>query len=317
MIPLLVYAQTPWDKYTLDGGWQQWLRWRADAVSGWSPAQDKNVGRFARLWAYLDAYAIYNPSGVATQHPDWVLKDTSGKPLYIPWGCVNGTCPQYAGDITNPDFVAYQMSCIGALLPLGYTGLYLDDVNLELKVGDGTGALVAPAGVTPESWADHMATYLEKIRSTFKLLEVAHNSVWFANAPADAVSRQVEACDYVNYERGFGDPNLTPGKMVEQFLSIDNVHQAGRHVIQMEYQHAAPDLGFLVGCFLLAYQPGDLMAVLDLFPDAWDPLRMDVNLGSAVSKATQVSATQWGRTFAHGGVLVDLQAKTGTIAGTA
>src|SRR5205085_10818824 len=34
-----------------------------------------------------DVYAIYKDGALATQHPEWILRDQSGNELYIPYGC--------------------------------------------------------------------------------------------------------------------------------------------------------------------------------------------------------------------------------------
>ena len=48
-----------------------------------------------------------------------MLKDPQGNALYIPWGCADGTCPQYAGDIANPAFIDYQIAQIKNCFPAG------------------------------------------------------------------------------------------------------------------------------------------------------------------------------------------------------
>jgi len=70
----------------------------------YSPYFDDRLGWYRNAWAYKDAMAIKPGWSVYGDHPDWVLRDSSGNQLYVRWGCSNGTCPQYAADIGNPDF---------------------------------------------------------------------------------------------------------------------------------------------------------------------------------------------------------------------
>lgn len=296
MIPLAVYGESPWDKYTGANAfgpskapqWNQWMRSRPEVIVGWAPYQQCNIGSFPKLLIYLDAYAIYkNPDGTPNfpvdplnKQPvsDCILHDDKGNLLFIPWGCNAGTCPQFAGDLRNPGFVRAQIQSIANLKQAGYQGIFIDDVNLQLDVGNGTGAIVAPSGVTPESWAWAMVDFVEKVRGTFPDLLIAHNSVWWDTAPEEAVNRQIVACNYYNMERGYGDPGLTPLQFAHQVQFVDRIHRYGRNVIQMEYSQnpnntgpTGPTNGLTlqdkVNWFQTGYAPGDLMIVKDLFPD--------------------------------------------------
>src|SRR5689334_9979399 len=95
---------------------------------------------------YQDSYAIYvSGDPRATAHPAWILHDDQGNPLYIPWGCSAGTCPQYAADFGNPDFRADWIAQAASALAGGtYRGLFIDDVNLDWRVGDSWGNFVPP-----------------------------------------------------------------------------------------------------------------------------------------------------------------------------
>src|SRR2546423_2595568 len=75
--------------------------WRMVA---YSPYFDNKTRRYPNAWVYDDAYAIGRGSGLAARHPDWILRDRAGNPLFIPYGCANGTCPQYAADTSNAAF---------------------------------------------------------------------------------------------------------------------------------------------------------------------------------------------------------------------
>jgi hypothetical protein len=110
----------------------------------YSPYFNSRLSWFPNAWVYRDSQAIYNPSSLATQHPDWILKDRNGNKLYIQFGCSGGTCPQYAADNSNPDFRADWIAGAKAQLAAGYKGLFVDDVNMVARTGNGSGAYVAP-----------------------------------------------------------------------------------------------------------------------------------------------------------------------------
>src|SRR5258708_36319206 len=106
----------------------------------YSPYFDSRLSWYPNGLAYLDLYAIYTGAALATQHPEWILKDATGNKLYIPWGCSNGACPQFAGDISNLAFRQWWIGQAQTLLAKGYKGLFIDDVNMEFRVGNGAGA---------------------------------------------------------------------------------------------------------------------------------------------------------------------------------
>ena len=90
-------------------------------------------------WAYLDLYGIPKDSSLVTLHPDWILHDSAGNRLYIPWGCGNGSCPNYAGDMTNSGFRTWWIANAKSVFAKGYKGFWIDDVNMEFRISDGSG----------------------------------------------------------------------------------------------------------------------------------------------------------------------------------
>ena len=127
---------------------RQWMNqtyWRMrsyppffDQALGWAPPAD----------FYRDLYALYRDSSsdqaLMQSHPAWVLRDPAGNRLFIPYDCNGGTCTQYAADIGNPDFRSWWISQARAQLKKGYAGLYIDDVNMEMRVANGAGEDVRP-----------------------------------------------------------------------------------------------------------------------------------------------------------------------------
>jgi len=311
-IPVSVYAQTPWNPYTLDpaGKWRQWFQWRVSEIIGFSPWADPIPGWHPAAGAYLDLYSIQkDPSkNWMTMPPDWQLYDASGNPLYIPWGCANGTCPQYAADIRHPGYIAAWLGRVAQLRDLKYKILYVDDVNLDGQISDGNGTLVMPPGMTNDLWSAAVCDLLGKVRSQFPDLTIVHNPVWYSRSSYVQVEQQL--ADLIDVERGYGDPNLTPQTSVNLLRFVQG---SKKPVLQMEY--TKDNLAYKIACFLLGYRPGNRMAVLDLFPDAWD-LAMDVDFGQPLEPPRDCSGNGrivWNRDFSLVSVFVDFTAKTGTV----
>src|SRR5262249_3572193 len=124
-------AGSSFDSYTRNPGvdQQQWMRDHFWRMRAYTPYFDQRLSWYPDAWVYKDLYAIYVGGSVARQHPEWILKDASGNLLYIPNGCSNGSCPQYAADIGNPDFRRFWLSDAQGLAATGYKGIFVDDVN--------------------------------------------------------------------------------------------------------------------------------------------------------------------------------------------
>lgn len=117
-----VLAQTAINPSLLDPANQQFIHDHVSSLGTYSPNPGDGIAKwFPEALAYVDAYSIYTtvkdasgadiPNPLAAQHPEWILKSASGKPLYIPWGAksTNGQLPQYAGDFSNSGFCGYQI----------------------------------------------------------------------------------------------------------------------------------------------------------------------------------------------------------------
>jgi len=237
----------------------------------------------------LDLYAIYASSQLKTSHPDWILRDGKGNPLYIPFACSRGTCPQYAADVSNPDFKAYWMAQATKLYLTGYRGLWVDDVNLELRVSDGNGVTLAPIDrrtgrpMTISDWKDYVATFTEEIRATFPGWEIVHNAIWYAGGSArtadPSVQREILAADYIYLERGVSDSGLKGGSgqysLNDFFSYIDGVHQLNRSIV-LENNAQQTDYG--LAAYFLVSNGSDGLASSGLFPDSW-PTSYSIDLG--------------------------------------
>ena len=181
------------------------------------------IQRRGCMWLYKDLYAIYadgseDHSDILNNHPEWILKDASGYRLYINWACSGGTCPQYAGDIGNPAFRTYWVSKATEALVKSYLGAWIDDVNLDWRIGDGNGQFVAPidsrtgTAMTLADWKRYFVEFTEQIREAMPNKEILHNVLWHAGPTSDPlIARQIKAADYIHLERGINDSGLVGG----------------------------------------------------------------------------------------------------------
>jgi hypothetical protein len=258
---------------------QAWMKGHFWRLQSSSPYFDSRLSWMPNAWAYLDLYGIPISSPLVSQHPDWILHDSAGNRLYIPFGCSNGTCPDYAGDVTNSSFRNWWIANAQSILSKGYRGFWIDDVNMEFRVGNGSGTSVAPydpnTGSTMiyDNWRLYVAEFTEQIRSAMPTAEIVHNAIWFA-APTryqdQYVIREIKAADYINCERGVSDPGLGGGTgswSVRAFLAyIDAVHSYGKNVLLDEYAFNG-DYG-LAGYYLIS-NGDDALGNQQITPNNW------------------------------------------------
>jgi hypothetical protein len=311
-----ISTNSSWDPYmdspTLNQ--QQWFQDNAWRMLVYSPYFDQRLSWYPNGWVYLDLYAIYRNSPLATQHPDWILRDQKGNPLYIPYDCSGGTCPQYAGDVTNPGFRAYQIAQAAAFLGMGYRGLWLDDVNLEFRVSDGNGNEVAPMDpqtgqqMTLTNWEGYVASFTQQFRSAFPDWEIVHNAIWYAGGTAGpndpSVQSEISAADYVNLERGVVDPGLTGGTGQYSFTAflafIDAVHQLGRGVV---LDNSPGQIDYALASYFLVSDGSDGFGSQGLTPGTW-PASFSIDLGPALGPRSVHNGLIY-RLFTNGLVLVN------------
>jgi len=316
---------TWFDKYTNSpsANSQQWLRdhfWRLQTTS---PYFDSRLSWYQNAWVYLDLYGIPVNSVLVAQHPEWILKDSSGKFLYVPFACNGTTCTQYAADPGNAQFRAYWISNARTILAKGYKGLWIDDVNLAFRVGNASGTFVAPvdmrtnAAMNLTNWMKYMADFTKAIRTAFPGIEITHNSIWYAgdtqrdNNPY--VIQEIQSADYIICERGVSDAGLTGGtgswSLNALFAFVDHVHALGKQVGFDEYKLNG-EYG-LAGYFMIS-NGGDSEIDQSMNPDNWWA-GYEVNLGTAQG-ARYTWSNVLRRDFSNGLVLMNPpQAATVTI----
>jgi hypothetical protein len=268
---------------------QQWISshfWRVQTSPGWF---DPNLTWYHGAWAYYDSYAIYNPSTLASQHPEWILRDGNGNKLFIPWGCSNGTCPQYAADISNQAYRDYWINNAKSIIAKGYKGLWIDDVNLFMQVGNGTGQRIAPIDpntgltMTDQAWEQYFADFMTEVRDALPNAEIVHNSIWSSGSGTPGsdpiVQQEIRAADYINRESGVSDAGLTGNdgywSIQSLFRFFDIVHANGASVIVQEF---SSNNFYGEAAYFLISEGNDAMSDGSVSPNNW-PANYDVVLG--------------------------------------
>jgi hypothetical protein len=295
--------------------WMDSKFWRSVV---YEPYFDDKTSWYDRGWLYKDSYAIYADAPLAGQHPDWILRDAQGNKLYIPWGCSGGTCPQYAADLGDPAYRAWFIAHVKAHVAMGYKGVWLDDVNLDFRIGDGSGAQVAPLDertgrpMTEDAWRGYVATLTEELRAALPpSVEILHNSIWYAGGTArdahPAVQREIAAADFINLERGVNDDGLTggtgPWSLNALLRFVDRVHAKGKAVVFDSLDATPAGRAYNLGAYLLVSEGRDGLGLKAMNPDTWWS-QYDVDLGSACGARAAVDGVLR-RDFTGGTVLVN------------
>lgn len=279
---------------------QQWMNSKYARMLAYSPYFDSRTRWYPNSWAYQDAYAIYTgqQEALVAAHPSWVLRDASGSPLFIPFGCANGTCPQYAADFGNREFRAWWITEARRKLAYNYVGLFIDDVNMDFHVSNVTGAHVAPvdprtgATMTEANWRKYMAEFVEQVRLAFPTREIVHNALWWAGGTAadsdPYVARQLKAADHITLERGVNDGGITRGTGrfgYQRMLSyVDRRHAHGTNVDFLGYANDAAGSEYNLASYFLVNDGGDTVSSLyRALPDDWWAA-YDIKLGAATGE---------------------------------
>jgi hypothetical protein len=309
-------TDSSFDRYTAEAttatrSWMDEKLWRAVV---YAPYFDAKTSWYQRAWLYKDLYGIGVGSDLARRHPEWILRDAAGRRLYIPWGCADGRCPQYAGDVASPSFRRWWIRHAKDEVARGYLGLWIDDVNLELRTGNGDGRVVPPTRrgqtMSPAAWRRAVAGFTTAIRRALPDTEIVHNAIWYAGGEhreADAAVRaQIRAADFVNLERGVNDGGLTGGDgewSLRRLLGfVDHVHQLGRGVIFEGYDTSPAGREYNLSAYLLVSGGGDGVALNAVTPPTWWEA-YDTDLGAARGDRTEWQGLLR-RDFAGGLVLV-------------
>ena len=238
-------AESDFDRYTLSptDSQKQWMREHYWRMRTYPPYFDSRTSWFGGAWAYRDAYAIYRGSSLASQRPEWILKDPAGNRLYIPFACDGSACTQYAADIGNPAWRRHYIDLAKADVARGYKGVFVDDVNFAFNVSNGAGDHVAPIDprtgttMTHESWQRYFAEFMEQLRAELPAsAEIVQNQVYFhVGLGSPYVRRAIDAATHLEVERGVNDTGIRGGSGPFGFETVlgwvDYAHQRGKGVI--------------------------------------------------------------------------------------
>ncbi len=274
---VFVNARSAFDQWSSGGHWN-FFNANYDLMLVYEPYWDSRLQHYDDVIVYDNVYAIYVGSEKAADHPEWILREADGSPVFIPWGCSDG-CPQYAADISNP---SYQQDFIDELAEVrdrGYPGLLLDDVNMLWRLGDENGDDAVPIDsntgqpLTLQSWQRYMAEFLERIRAEFPGMQIGHNAIWYADSPSfdnPYIERQIAAADIIELERGATDSGLVAGSGKYGFQSflgfVDRVHRLGGNVVLLdESADSVEEQWFNLAATLLVNDGGDLVST-----EEWD-----------------------------------------------
>jgi len=296
---------------------QAWMHDTYNRVRGYAPFFDQALSWNAPADSYRDLYAIYRDGAgdqaLLAAHPDWVLRDASGRKLYIPCQCSNGSCTQYAADISNPGYRAWWINQARGDIANGYKGIFIDDVNMSMTVSDGNGDPVRPIDaatgepMSDQAWSSYMADFTEQIRAALPNAEIIHNVPWFNPESDPYVQREVRAADTIELERGFNDGGITAGSGTfgyETLLNhIDWLHAQGVHFILEPYLSSAAGARYELANYLLTSDGSDSIssdyrATPDDFWRGWQ-----TDLGAAQGERYLWHGLER-RDFAAGSVLV-------------
>lgn len=311
-------TSSEFDRFTnhRSGSVARWLDRTLFRAVVYSPYYDNKTGWFDRVWDYRNLYGIGVGSRLARRHPEWILRDGRGRRLFLQWGCANGRCPQYAGDVSNRAFRAHWIAEARAELAHGYKGLWIDDVNLDLRVSRGSGATARPVvkghAVSDARWRALVSAFAVQIRRAFPRAEIVHNAIWYAGGARrdaePAVRRQIQSADWVNLERGVNDAGLTGGDgewSLHAFLAhVDVVHRLGRNVIMEGGDERRAGREYNLAAYLLIAAGRDAVGAGPAAPGAeWAPLSYDLGPARGAREADADGVLR--RAFARGLVVVN------------
>jgi hypothetical protein len=279
------FSEPSFDRYLEDPSptARSWLNTHIWRMGVYAPYFNAMTAWYPNGWLYKDAYALYTDQSVASQKPDWVLRDASGAPLYIKWGCSNGTCPQYAANISSRAFRQWWISNARAELATAYRGLFVDDVNMEMQVSNGHEEATAPIDpstgqpMTAGAWRAYMATFMQEVRAALPGAEIVHNVIWFsadhAGAADPSIRTELSSANYVYLERGVNDAGLTGGRgswSVNALLSyIDEIHALGRGVVLDGAAGDPQGLQYNLAAYFLLSTGNDAVSGGGQTPESW------------------------------------------------
>jgi hypothetical protein len=291
-----------------------WFRNHYARMKAYAPWFNPRLRWYRQAWAYQDLYAVYSDSREDGSRMRFVLRDGSGRRLYIPWGCNGRSCPQYAADPGNPDFRRMWIAEAARKLRAGYRGLYIDDATLAMTTGDASGKPVPPVDprtgreMRREDWRRYVTEFLVAIRQALPKAEIVHNTPWWTAPLSDPLRRrQVRAANWLVIEHAFSDWGLTGGTGSMSFRAymrhMDALHRMRKHIVT-DGEGASPEAReLLLAGYLMVNDGGDLLSSGGGSGPGplWRGFRL--NLGRAHGRRHRWRGV-WRRDFARGTALL-------------
>jgi hypothetical protein len=296
------FADSEFDRFGLDPtpGVRDFIIRRYDRLVAFAPYFDGRTSWYRNALAYQDLYAIYSDgrTDTADKHPEWILRDAGGNRLYIPWGCSEGDCPQYAGDVGDPAFRRWWIDKAKTAMARGYRGVYIDDANMNMTVSDSRGDARVPVdertgrAMTDEAWRRYVADFVAQLRRELgPQAEIAVNAPWHAGAGElrdrdPDVKRMLAAVNVSVLEHSVNDEGLQggdgPWSLREFFRYIDRRHQEGKKVVLYGGGATPAKRNYSLAGYLLAAGARDAFGNWDAGsdPDRWWN-GLNVSLGRA------------------------------------
>lgn len=291
-----------------------WFRRHYVRMKAYAPWFNPRLRWYPQAWAYQDLYAVYSDAREDGSHMRFVLRDGSGRRLYIPWGCNGHSCPQYAADPGNPDFRRRWIAEAARKLRAGYRGLYIDDASLAMNTGDASGRHVPPVDprtgrdMRREDWRRYVTEFLVAIRHALPTAEIVHNTPWWTAPLSNRLRRrQVRAADWHVIEHAFSDWGLTGGTGSMSFRAymrhMDALHRMRKRIV-LDGEGASPEAReLLLAGYLMVNNGRDLLSSGQGSGPGpiWHGYRL--NLGRARGSRHRWHGV-WRRNFAHGTALL-------------
>lgn len=263
-----------------------------DHMLVYTPSFDQASFRYVRGQVYQDLYAIYTDGSQPDAKDSWILRDASGNKLFIPWGCANGTCPQYAANIWSEEYRQWWISVAAATFARGhYSGLFVDDSTLEFRVSNVSGKSVAPVvnGKTMSSadWMSAVVSFVSEIRAAFPDKEIVNNGAWYMGSDSNfqdaTVRAHIATGDYYLMEFGINDSGVTGGSglysVAQQLKFIQAAHEVGTHVILGSVPTDVAGKEYALAYYFLYKQEKDLLKDQSVLPGSTPWAGYAVDLG--------------------------------------
>ena len=247
----------------------------------------------ATTWIRRSAYALDPATAIA--HPEWVLKDAYGTPLYL------GTAP--AADFGNAAYRAWWIGQVSAAAA-GAAGLYVDDVSMERRAYyfGGYGANIRDprtgSTMTEAGWQKYMADFMVALRAALPGAEIVHDVLYAKGDTRSDIGREFAAASAVAVE----NPSIANWSAFAGWVERREANGTG---VVLDTYADAPAARLYGLAIALVLDTGSV----SLGNDAWTArdrywTGYDVNLGAPLGPRTSWQDVVW-RDFADGAALVN------------